>query len=398
MNLVSNAIKFTDAGEVVVEVSVVDRSEQSITFQWDVRDTGIGITPAVQPRLFKPFSQADSSITRRYGGTGLGLAICERLVTLMGGTISVESRVGKGSTFSFKLCLPVQLEAASTPSPQPCFAGAGVCISVGNDSNRRLLEHYIESWSMRPFTVPSGIEALACLRAAAAHGRPIEVMLLDQDTSGMASPTLAAAVKEDPQLKSTRVILLTSRGQHAEDARIRCTEGMVYLTKPVYRQRLLESLQSVMGVTPASPHITLRLKEVAVQARYKILVAEDNILNQKVTVRMLQKLGFQADVVGTGLAAIGALMNRPYGLVLMDVHMPEMDGLAATKMIRLREGNDYRHPIIAMTASVTPEDQERYLAAGMDEILSKPVKPAALHAVLLRWLSTDESLDVMAAG
>jgi len=424
LNLVGNAIKFTAQGEVVISVSLVHQSDNKATVRVEVQDTGIGLSPDMQKRLFQSFSQADNSTTRKYGGTGLGLAICKQLTELMGGQIGVESRLGEGSTFWFTV--PLAIQPPGTRSVLDLVSqdlrGLCLCIVDDNATNRRILESYATKWGVRCLLADDGYQALANLRTAAADDAACDLAIINMQVPGMDGLELARAIKADPALAPTRLILLTSQGQRG-DAKAAHTAGYAaYLTKPVHQSQLYDCLIAVVNPPaqatpgagqsesrPAPSELITRhsLAETKTQVTPKILVAEDNGINQKVAVRMLEKLGYRVDVVSNGREVLEALSRIPYAAVLMDCQMPEMDGFAATAEIRRQEamgkepqadtGKEgsllspraaYHMPIIAMTANAMPEDRDRCLAAGMDDYMSKPVQSKILAEVLSRWVTT----------
>jgi signal transduction histidine kinase/DNA-binding response OmpR family regulator len=422
LNLLSNALKFTALGEVVLSVSLAGGADDSVTVRFEIQDTGIGLSPEAQGRLFQSFSQADSSTTRKYGGTGLGLAICKQLTELMGGQIGVESPLGAGSTFWFTVSFAIQ-----PPGTQPMdkrttqdLRGRSLCIVDDHATNRRILKSYAMKWGVRCRLAVDGPEALACLRAAAAENAACDFAIIDMQMPGMDGLELARAIKADPVLAPTRLILLTAQGQRG-DAKAAQTAGYAaYLTKPIHESRLYECLLAVVTLSvPATPTMLITrhsLAEAKTQGAIKILLAEDNVINQKVAARMLEKLGYRVDVAANGKEAIEALGRIDYAAVLMDCQMPEMDGFAATAEIRRREvsgetgmtreaeyeirktcdaldvkhdvtaSTSHRLPIIAMTANAQPEDRARCLAAGMDDYISKPVNSKVLVEVLARWI------------
>jgi len=447
LNLLSNALKFTAQGEVVLSVSLVQGTDDMATVRFEVQDSGIGLSPEAQGRLFQSFTQADNSTTRKYGGTGLGLAICKQLTDLMGGQIGVESQLGSGSTFWFAVPLATQPSGAQTGLDRPAqdLRGIGLCIVDDHATNRRILEVYAEKWGVRCRLAVDGPEALASLRTAAAEGAACALAIIDMQMPGMDGFELARAIKADPLLAPTRLILLTSQGQRGDAQAAQAAGYAAYLTKPVHEARLYECLLAV--VAPHSPPVLITrhsLAESKAQGTPKILLAEDNVINQKVATRMLEKLGYRVDVVANGKEALEALGRINYTLVIMDCQMPEMDGFAATAEIRRRETlsvkreaqdegfrqreasfvkreaedeiqktcdalgverntsdeipmtlhasrftNDAhlrRIPIIAMTANAQPEDRAQCLAAGMDDYLSKPVQSKVLAEMLSRWV------------
>ena len=417
VNLIGNAIKFTAEGEVLVDVTLAQDHPDAALVRLEVSDTGIGIIPEGRTRLFQSFSQIDSSTTRKYGGTGLGLSICKRLANMMGGEIGVDSEHGKGSRFWFTARLSKQPAGTGIGiRPRRDLQGLRVCIVDDNDTNRRILENYLTNWGMPSVSTESGARALELLHAAIAQGEPCELAILDMQMPEMDGLVLARKIKTDPSLASVRLVMLTSVGQRG-DAQAAQEAGIIaYLTKPVRQSQLYDCLATVMA-TPAqdtartlshgqpdeyvTPSLVTRhtLAEARLNASIRILVAEDNVINQTVVVRMLQKLGYKADVVANGLEAVEALLRIPYTAVLMDCQMPEMDGFEATGEIRNREQGARRIPIIALTANAMVEDRKRCLEAGMDDYLSKPVKSADLGAMLARWIpKTLESKDELSGS
>jgi signal transduction histidine kinase/CheY-like chemotaxis protein len=413
LNLLSNALKFTAQGEVVLSVSLAQGTDDMATVRFEVQDSGIGLSPEAQGRLFQSFTQADNSTTRKYGGTGLGLAICKQLTELMGGEIGLESQVGAGSRFWFAVPLATQPSGAQAGIERVSqdLRGLGLCIVDDHATNRRILEAYAMKWGVRCRLAVDGLQALASLRTAATEGATCQLAIIDMQMPGMDGFELARAIKADPVLASTRLILLTSQGQRGDGQAAQAAGYAAYLTKPVHEARLYECLLAVVAPqAPDSPPLLITrhsLAESKAQGAPKILLAEDNIINQKVATRMLEKLGYRADVVANGKEVLEALGRIDYTVVLMDCQMPEMDGFAATAEIRRREAEDeiqktcdalgvrgeessstpHRIPIIAMTANAMPEDRARCLAAGMDDYISKPVQPKVLAEVLARWLT-----------
>ncbi|MFZ5496054.1 MAG: PAS domain S-box protein [Verrucomicrobiota bacterium] len=400
VNLIGNALKFTERGEVVVRVFKDSEDETHATLRFHVVDTGIGIAPEVQQRLFQAFTQADSSTTRKYGGTGLGLAISRQIVHLMGGQIGVESEPGKGSNFWFtaKLRKLAGLPRATRENYARDLFDLRVLVVDDNATNRQILRHQIVAWKMQKGSAASGFEALKILRAAAAEGKPYDVALLDMQMPEMDGLTLARAIKADPAIAATRLIILTSLGHVLSPAELKHHGIDAYLIKPVKQSRLFDCLVDVVGsakaehvfAKPASPLPGSALPDSPSKAR--VLLAEDNAVNQKVALSQLKKLGYHADAVGNGIEAVQALDDVPYDLIFMDCQMPEMDGYEATQAIRKREQEALaagrprpRIHIIAMTANAMQGDREKCLAAGMDDYISKPVREADLRAALERW-------------
>lgn len=411
INLIGNAVKFTQQGEVMMHVTRKRESADRTLIEFAVVDTGIGIVPEVQERLFKPFSQADTLTTRMFGGTGLGLAICKQLVERMGGQIGIESTPGQGSTFRFTVWLTHQ-QTRPAPLPRGSLAGRRVCIVDDNATNRRILEQYAFQWGLESRTASDGSEALAVLKGAAARGKPFDVAILDLQMPGMNGLELASAIKSDPRLASTRLVLLTSMAMRGQAEQAKQAGIVAYLTKPIHRADLYDCLTMIVDMPANSSSDSLKvggasqpgdvlvtrhiIKEATRAARPRILVAEDNIANQKIVVGHLEKLGYRADVVANGLEAVDAVARIQYALVLMDCQMPEMDGWEATAMIRKEERarGGQRLPIIAITADAMPGDRETCWNAGMDDYLAKPVMLEEIRVVLSRWLSEHSSLAV----
>jgi chemotaxis family two-component system sensor kinase Cph1 len=400
-NLVGNAIKFTEQGEITLFARLVKETNQGVTVRFEVQDTGIGMTPQEQERLFNAFSQASSATTRRYGGTGLGLIISERLVELMGGRIEVESEQGRGSTFWFT----VEFEKAegarqvALSARRTRIRGLRAIIVDDNATNRKILHQQLASWGMHVGSAEGGLHALEELRSAVERGEPYHVAVLDLQMPGMDGLELAQQIKTDPKLTSIRLLLLTSLSQYnvVEDTYRAGVEAV--LTKPVRQAQLFNCLTTVLGLsggslsassTPAESSGESTGKD-AYECQAHVLLAEDNAANRDVTAMMLEKLGYRVDAVEDGVEAVEALSRiSSYAAVLMDVQMPEMDGYKATKEIRRYEGGGRHIPIIAMTGNAMQGDREKALEAGMDDYVSKPVGLNELGEILGRWVADKE--------
>ncbi len=409
-NLVANAVKFTTEGEVVVRVTKESETTTHATLRFEVKDTGIGISPEAQQRLFQAFSQADNSTTRKFGGTGLGLAISRQLTELMHGQIGVTSEPGKGSTFWFTLQLEKQSPDAKPPVKYSRdLFNLRVLVVDDNATNRQILRHQIFAWKMQKGSASSGREALDILQNAVANGKPYDLALLDMQMPEMDGLTLARAIKANSAIAKTRLIILTSLGQRPAAGELAAAGIDAYLVKPVKQSRLFDCLVNVIGKSPSETGAGVAKATAEVLAspsklaprpgqRARILLAEDNSINQKVALGQLRKLGYTADAVANGLEALEALEHVCYDVVLMDCQMPEMDGYEATRAIRQRESQPSpetksraRLHIIAMTANAMDGDREKCLAAGMDDYVSKPVRTVELQGALERWIPTTSS-------
>jgi|GEM_PF-606521 len=400
INLTGNAVKFTEQGEVHVRVAVDEEAEHQATIRFSVTDTGIGISLNHQDRLFKSFSQVDASITRRYGGSGLGLAISKQLVDMMGGEIGFESEEGKGSTFWFAVDLEKQPKCRKPQRVLPeDIREARILVVDDNATNRLVFREMLRSWNCRFDEAIDGVQALEMLDQARDGKDPFRIALIDMQMPGMDGKTLGQKTKQDPGLCDTRLVMLTSVGSRGESAELQRIGFDAYLTKPIKMSQLYDCLVTVLGVTSAGTGksgqqiITRHTLREERKRRIRILVAEDNVVNQKVALRILQKLGYRADTVANGKEAVTALETIPYDLVLMDVQMPEMNGFEATRRIRASESRVLRHdiPIIAMTAHALKGDREKCLEAGMNDYLSKPVTALALNEILEKTLAAGPS-------
>jgi PAS domain S-box-containing protein len=397
-NLTSNAVKFTEAGEVVVRVSLVETQADEVVLRFAVRDTGIGIPADKLGRLFAQFSQVDASTTRQYGGTGLGLAIAKQLAELMGGTVGVRSEAGKGSEFWFTARLGTPVEGAQAERLLPAdLHGVRALIVDDNATSREILMTRLTFWGLRPSAEADGPGALRALYDALEAHDPFRLAVIDMQMPGMDGEVLGRAITADARLAATRMVMLTSLGTRGDARRFAAMGFAAYATKPI-RHEELEGLLSLAlrerdAASAPPPPIATRHAAREMLNRFagrkaRILVAEDNITNQQVALGLLKKLGLRADAVANGAEALHALETLPYDLVLMDVQMPEMDGLEATRRIRRPESAVRHHgiPIIAMTAHALRGDRETCLAAGMNDYVSKPVTPQALAEVLEQWL------------
>jgi len=423
MNLVGNAIKFTESGEVSVQVVLESETAHEVVLQVQVIDTGIGLTPEQQQKLFQPFTQADGSTTRKYGGTGLGLAISKQLVEAMNGTITVISDAGQGSCFSVQM----RLHRAAHIQPSPTFSrpleGLKICCVDDNETNRMVLYHYAHAWGMDAVLAEDGLQGLTLLREQSRLGSPCDLAILDMNMPEMNGMELAQAIKADPELCHLPLVLLTSSALRGDSARSREVGFDAYLSKPVRKADLHASLEMVMGgsththdMGASTSHDVSEVEWVSSQSvSGHLLVVDDHVVNQQLAQMMLERMGHRIDVVGNGLEAIEAVRRIPYDLVFMDCQMPEMDGYEATKNIRNMEkrkrdgqsppsphashltphGNSHI-PIVAMTANAMKGDREKCLAAGMDDYISKPIKHEELALLVAKWLpAQDRAAEVL---
>ncbi|MFO0578610.1 MAG: response regulator [Polyangia bacterium] len=395
-NLVSNAIKFTDSGHVLVQVDCGAIHEGRAALEIAVSDSGIGIAGDKLDYIFGKFTQADASTTRRYGGTGLGLAIAKQLVELMGGTIGVTSQVGQGSTFWFRLQLPVDPEPRPVaPVAVSMLTGCRVLIVDDNAVNRRVLVEQLHAWGARSGVAASGQEALRVLRHARAEGSPYAIAVIDYQMPEMDGLMLAQALRADPELREIPLIMLSSMG-HTDCARLRELQIAACLVKPARAAQLRQALGLAWHSQKKQP-LPLRAPAAApvprieapssssAPSRVRVLVAEDNVINQKVAVKMLERLGCRVDIARDGREAVDMALQRPYDIIFMDGQMPTMDGEQAAAEIRRRLESGLHVPIIAMTANAMEGDRERYLASGMDDYVPKPICATVLSGVLDRW-------------
>jgi two-component system sensor histidine kinase/response regulator len=397
INLTGNAIKFTQQGEIVIRAEPLEETETHVRLRFSVQDTGIGIPKDRVNAVFERFIQVDGSTTRKYGGSGLGLTISKQLVEAMGGQIGVESQPGFGSTFWFTVLFDKQPVGtfAEKPSLAATFGVKDLRILGVDDNatNRMILTKMVAGFGCQIDTVESGAKALELLRNAGRQGDPYRIVLLDMQMPDMDGEQIARAIKADPAICEVQIIILTSMGQRGDAARLESLGCAAYLLKPVKQQMLYDTLCTILALKETQRPRLVTRHLVAEQKRQgqRILLAEDNPINQKLAIILLQKAGFSVDAVETGQHALERVQTQAYSAVLMDVQMPGMDGFETTKQIRQWEGSERHVPIIAMTAHALKGDRERCLEAGMDDYVSKPIAPQALFTVLDRWTRTDLS-------
>lgn len=387
VNLVNNALKFTEKGEICVSVARATENNHSLELKFTVKDTGIGIPADRIDTLFKPFSQVDSSTTRKYGGTGLGLAICARLAQLMGGRIWVESTEGQGSTFFFtiKTSVATAVPRIYLKGKIPELSNKRVLMVDDNPTNLHILTLQCQQWGMLPRTTTSGSEALSWIK----RGDPFDIAILDMQMPEMDGLELGTEIRKLRSKDSLPMIMLTSLGQQEEIMKVVRELFFAYVSKPIKQSQLFDIILNVFSATKqaykseeAKPKLDTKLSE---RLPLRILVAEDNIINQKLALRILQKMGYVADVAANGLEVLGSLERQSYDVIFMDVQMPEMDGLAATRTIVQNYHMAKRPKIIAMTANAMQGDREKCLAAGMDDYISKPILVEEVQRALERW-------------
>ena len=383
-NLVGNAIKFTEQGHVMLVVGEAGRDAGHVTLTFAITDTGIGITRDKHKTIFEAFRQADGSTTRRFGGTGLGLAISSTLVRMMGGEIAVTSAPGAGSTFEFTAAFPVAA-GANVPNRSARLTNVRALIVDDNAANRGIFEGQLLRWGMQPVSVDGGEAAIQALTAAAARGTPFQVVLLDAQMPDVDGFEVAARMAAEPALTGSTIMMLTSGGRYGDSTRCRELGIATYLTKPVKQADLFDGIcRALDGATIRPTRVVAAPTPVTDGVRRaRILLAEDNVVNQRVAVGLLERRGHRVTVAENGRAALEALSGQSFDVVLMDVQMPEMGGFEATARIRAsEEGTGNRIRIVAMTAHAMTGDRERCLAAGMDGYLAKPIDPAALFAAV----------------
>ena len=397
VNLVGNAIKFTHQGEVALNVHVEFEHADDLTLHFTVSDSGIGIPHEKQKLIFQPFSQADTSTTRKYGGTGLGLTISKRLVELMDGNIWVESEVGRGTKFHFTARLkksqkPIQAEIIAPPE---ALRAVKVLVVDDNRTNRRILEGMLKSWDMKTTSVESGEDALARLSSAQEEGAPYGLVLTDMHMPTMDGFDLVERIRQRPELSTATIMMLSSAGHRGDGARCQELGVAAYLLKPIRRAELQEAIARVLGSREQKGAVPLVTRYSLQDARdsgnfLRVLVAEDNRVNQRLTTRLLEKRGHRVTMTANGREALEALVKDAYDLVLMDMQMPEMDGFEATAALRkkeMRKGDGVHQPVIALTAHAMKGDRERCQAAGVDGYLTKPIRTEELDAILEAYMA-----------
>jgi signal transduction histidine kinase/CheY-like chemotaxis protein len=387
VNLIGNAIKFTERGEVVIQVAVDGQPQgDNLCLHFAVSDTGIGIPEDKQGVIFEAFAQADGSTTRKYGGTGLGLAISSQLVKMMGGRIWVESEVGKGSTFHFTAQMSLSKNLApKLPTQQADLEGLPVLVVDDNATNRRISEEILRHWHAKPVITSSAAAAFTGMKKAHARGEPFQVVLLDclmPETDGFG---LAERIRQDPDLASTKLIMVSSTGRASVASRCREMGLAGYLTKPVKQSELFDAIATAVGNQgePVAQPAAASPSEAGASRKLRVLLAEDNPVNQRLVAKLMEKHGHTLVAVNNGVEALGALERETFDVVLMDVQMPEMGGFEATARIRDREKSTGQHvPVIAMTAHALKGDRERCLEAGMDAYVSKPIQATVLFETI----------------
>jgi CheY-like chemotaxis protein len=389
VNLIGNAIKFTETGEVVLEIDCVEKSETEAQLRFTVIDTGIGIAPEHLDKVFEEFEQADASTTRRFGGTGLGLAISARLVQMMGGRIWVESKLGKGSKFRFEL--PMEIDNSRRVSKRPesklNVRGVRVLIVDDNATNRRILKDMLTNWGMNPVTSSGGLHALQALQDANEENDAFQVMISDMNMPELNGLMLAQTALEKELLDPASVIILTSGARPRDTEELQDLGITQHLIKPAKQSEMydavISSLHAIGKITSFPKTADDPAKVAASPGKLRILLAEDNLVNQKLAVGILGNLGHSVTVANNGVEALEQLEHSSFDLVLMDVQMPEMDGLAATRELRRREASTQTHvTVVAMTAHAMKGDRERCLESGMDDYLCKPIRMKDMTAKL----------------
>ncbi|MGO9265688.1 MAG: response regulator [Candidatus Binataceae bacterium] len=402
MSLVGNAVKFTPAGEVTLRVGLVSDAREDVTLRFAVKDSGVGIPLSGQRHLFQAFGRAEAATTRQFGGSGLGLAICAQLVELMDGNIGVESGAGEGALFWFTAKLRKPSAAAMPRGPAgAALDGMRMLVNDQSPTAARLVQEHAHAWGIQCDLAASAAATMVALKTAAATGQPYAVALLEIPDRSPGSLTLARAIKADPALARTRVLGMYALGAHPDERRTRAAGIRAVLAKPIKQTQLfnlLSIIRQTVGETAAlrsdqDPARRRRGRAIAshlppeVRARTRILLVEDSPVNQRVQMRILERIGFAADTVNNGQEALAALEQHPYDIILMDCQMPGLDGYNATREIRRREANGRRTVIIGVTANALSGDREECLAIGMDDYVAKPVAPEDLAATLEKWVT-----------
>ena len=396
-NLVGNAVKFTKTGEIVQGISLVSESKDTCILKFTVSDTGIGIPEERRKHIFDSFTQADTSTTRKFGGTGLGLTISKQIVELMGGEIAVESNPRGGATFWFTAQFTKQQVTRKVEHNEPVDLMDKRILLVGNSTSRRQwLTILMEKWKCRYHSIPLGEAVIDCLRNAVDEGDPFDLALIDFHISGGEGENLARKIKGDELISHTGLIFLTSVGFRGDAAKMHEAGFAAYLSKPVKQSILYEALRSSLTLPDEKKQgdqqiITRHSIAGNQRSKIKILLVEDNVINQRVATKILENLGYRIDAVTDGQLAIESLKVNPYDLVLMDCQMPVMDGYQATRKIRQTDSGvlNPRIPIVAMTANAMKGDKEKCLAAGMDDYVAKPVRPHELKKIIDQWIAAD---------
>ena len=407
INLVGNAIKFTKNGHVLINVDCEKIADGKASLQFFVEDTGIGIPEDKLGTLFEKFTQMDASNTRRYGGTGLGLAISKQIVELMNGSIGVSSSSGKGSVFWFRLSLLIDFQPLSFTPPKIDLTGIRVLIVSDREVKRHILQEQISSWNMRNRTYPLNEEALEALRNAHQAEDPFQIAIIDCHSAGLDGERLGQSIKSDPLLKETLLVMLVFIGQRGDARRVMESGFSAYLVEPVSPSQLFDALSMLWGAQAGGTAPELITRHTIAESRaikaapwkdkgrlspVSVLIVEDNLINQKMAVRMLEKMGYHVDVAANGLEAMKRVKQSAYDLIFMDCQMPEMDGYEATAEIRRHERDSQHTPIIAMTAHTMQGDREKCLRAGMDDYIAKPIKKESLTGIIQKWAPQPESL------
>ncbi|MBS1250173.1 MAG: Sensory/regulatory protein RpfC [Chloroflexi bacterium] len=392
VNLTGNAIKFTEEGEVVIRAELVEEDNESIRVKFSVQDTGIGIPLDRQGEIFKRFQQADTSTTRRYGGTGLGLAISSQLAHLMGGNIDLESEVGEGSTFWFTAVFQKQTQDKKAALSKPVsLEGIRILGIDDNQTNRVILEKMLNNYHARADLLAGGKEAVRTLQKAEDENDPYQAVLLDMQMPDMDGEETLREIKSSPPGENVEVIILTSMGERGDAARLKELGCAGYLVKPIKQRQLVKAIGTVLREKRERKKgrerklVTRHTISEQQRKETKILLAEDNLVNQKLATALLTKAGYAVDVVENGKLAVEAVTKKQYSMVLMDVQMPEMDGVEATRTIREHAVGKEHIPIIALTAHAMAGDREKFLKAGMDDYLSKPLDHTKVYETISKW-------------